>query len=399
LNRSIYYTSQLSLVAGTMLCAAPAMAETEFVTDLSVGVGASTNPYLENGPVESTASASISVTPRLTIKDDVTTFNLRGFARIEEYEEDFRTNSSYGFDGSVNHALSERTQLRGRLGYRGSIVGVNDAFFNPPDVIDDNFLPPVADDIALNGLNQRRHTFQTGIGLTQTLSELDSVSVDLGATAVRFSNSSAQDEFNSFNQTLGYSRVLSDRTSIGASIGFSEVNYLGQRAGDSTIITPSLNVSHQISEAFNVSASAGVSFSRSKNVIGSTKSSDLAASFDLCRSTERTDLCIGASRQTLPTSFDGVRSQTSFNIGYNRQLTRDDRINLSASYSRSSNAVFGISEDFDYLRTSATFNHDFNQRFSGFVSAGYSDSYQDGINRRANFQVGVGIRLTFGNNR
>ncbi len=160
MNKSIYYTSQLSLVAGTMLCAAPAMAETEFVTDLSVGVGASTNPYLENGPVESTASASISVTPRLTITDTTTTFNLRGFARIEEYEEDFRTNSSYGFDGSVNHALSERTQLRGRLGYRGSIVGVNDAFFNPPDVIDDNFLPPVADDIALNGLNQRRHTFR-----------------------------------------------------------------------------------------------------------------------------------------------------------------------------------------------------------------------------------------------
>lgn len=399
MHRSIYYTGQLSLVAGTMLCAAPAMAETEFVTDLSIGAGASTNPYLENGPVESTASASISVAPRLTITESTTTFNLRGFARIEEYERDFRTNNSFGVNGSVDHGLSERTQLRGRLGYSGSIVGVNDAFFNPPDVIDNNFLPTIADDIALNGLNQRRHSFQAGVGLSHSLSELDSVSFDVGATAIRFADSVVQDEFNAFNQNIGYSRVLSDRTSIGASLGFSQVNYLGQRTGDSSIISPSVNISHQISRDFNISASAGVSFASSKNILGTTKSSDLTASFNLCRSNDNNSLCIGASRQTLPTSFDGVRSQTSFNIGYSQQLNRDDSISLNGSYSRSSNSILGVSDDLDYLRSSVTFDHKFRERFTGFVSFGYSDSYQDSINRKANTQVSIGIRLTFGNNR
>ncbi|MEP2102419.1 MAG: hypothetical protein ABJP02_13025 [Parasphingorhabdus sp.] len=399
MHRSTYYTRQLGLVAGTMLCATPAMAETEFVTDVSIGAGASTNPYLENGPVQSTASGSISVAPRLRITEAATTFNLRGFARIEEYERDFRTNNSFGVNGSVEHGLSERTQLRGRLGYRGSIVGVNDAFFNPPDVIDDNFLPTIADDIALNGLNQRRHSFQGGLGLSHSFSELDSISVDAGATAIRFADSAVQDEFNSFNQNIGYSRVLSDRTSVGASLGFSQVNYLGQRTGDSSIITPSLNISHQISEDFTISASAGVSFARSKNILGTTKTSDLAASFDICREIDNNSLCFGASRQTLPTSFDGVRSQTSFNLGYSQKLNRDDSISLNGSYSRSSNSVVGVSEDFDYLRTSVTFNHKFRERFTGFVSFGYSDSYQDAINRKANTQVSIGIRLTFGNNR
>ncbi len=399
MHRSIYYTGQLSFVAGTMLCATPALAETEFVTDLSIGAGASTNPYLEDGPVESTISGSISVAPQLTVTESTTTFILRGFARIEEYERDFRTNSNFGVTGSVDHGLSERTQLRGRLGYSGSIVGVNDAFFNPPDVINDNFLPTVADDIALNGLNRRRHSFQTGIGVSHSLSELDSFNADLGATAIRFANSAAQNEFNAFNQNIGYSRVLSDRTSIGASVGFSQVNYLGQRIGDSSIITPSVNVSYQISRDFNITASAGVSFARSKNIVGTTKSSDLAASFNLCRSNENNNLCIGASRQTLPTSFDGVRSQTSFNIGYRQQLNRDDSISLNGSYSRSSNSILGVSDDLDYIRSSVTFDHKFRERFTGFVSVGYSDSYQDGINRKANTQVSVGIRLRFGNNR
>lgn len=399
MHRSIYYTSPLTLAAGSLFCVAPAMAETSFVTDVSIGAGASTNPYLENGPVQSTASASISVSPRLVITESVTTFKLRGYARIEEYEENFRTNNGYGLSGSVDHGLTERTQLRGRLGYSGSIIGVNDAFFNPPEVFDDNFLPTIADDIALNGQSQRRHTFQTGVGISHSFSALDSISADVGASAIRFDGANVQNEYNFFSQNLGYSRVLSDRTSIGASLGLGQVNYLGQRQGDSTIITPTVNISYQLSEDFNVSATAGVSFSNSKNLVGTTKTSDLSGSLSLCRSGETNNLCLSASRQTSPTSFDGVRSQTSFTLGYSQQLNRTDSVTVNGGYSRSSNSVQGFSEDFDYLRTSATYNHKFTDRFTGFVSAGYSDSYQTGINRKANTQVSIGIRLKFGNNR
>ncbi|MEP3224695.1 MAG: hypothetical protein ABJO01_01880 [Parasphingorhabdus sp.] len=399
MHRSIIHTSSLTLAAGTLLSAVPAMAETSFVTDVSIGVGASTNPYLENGPVDSTGSVSISVAPRLVVTESVTTFKLRGYARLEEYEEDFRTNNGYGLSGSVDHELSERTQLRGRLGYSGSILGVNDAFFNPPEVFDDNFLPIIADDIALNGLDQRRHTVQTGIGITHSLTELDSISADAGVSLIRFSGGGVQNEYNFFNQNLGYSRIISDRTSIGASVGFGQVNYLGQRQGDSTIITPSVNISHQLSEDFTLSASAGVSFANSKNLIGTSKSQDFSGSLSLCRTTETGNLCLSGSRSTSPTSFDGVRSQTSFTLGYSQQLNRDDSLTFNAGYSRSSNSVFGISDDFDYLRTSATYNRRFTDRISGFVSAGYSDSFQSGINRRANTQVSVGIRFTLGNNR
>ncbi|MEL6873843.1 MAG: hypothetical protein AAGM33_00045 [Pseudomonadota bacterium] len=394
----------LALASGSMILPAPALAETQFYTDVSLGAGLSTNPYLQNGPVDSTVSGSVTVVPRLIVTEDVTTFDLRGLARIEEFEEGFRTNTAYGIDGSVEHSLSDRTQLRARAGFRGSIVGVNSGFFNPPEVIDNNFLPPVADDIGLNGTNQRRTTFQGGVGISHSLSELDSISVDVSASAVRFGDAIVQDEYNFFSQNVGYSRVLSDTTSIGASVGLSQVNYLNQDQGDSSIISPSITFDQQIGPDFTLSGSAGVSFARVDNgPFGKTNSTDFSGTLSLCRQGQNSNFCLNGSRQTLPSAFDGVRSQTSVGLGYTRKLSRNDDLSISAGYSRSSNPVLGptqvVSETLEYVRGSATFNHRFQDRITGFISVGYSDSYQQGISREANKQVSIGVRFRFGNNR
>lgn len=394
----------LALASGSMILSGPALAETEFYTDVSLGAGWSSNPYLQNGPQDSSISGSVLVVPRLILTEDVTTFDLRGLARIEEYDEDIRTNTAYGLDGSVEHSLSDRTQLRARAGFRSTIVGVNSGFFNPPDVIDTNFLPPVADDIGLNGTNQRRTTFQGGVGISHNLSEVDSISVDASANAVRFGDSTVQDEYNFFSQNVGYSRVLSESTSIGASLGLSQANYLNQDLGDSTIVSPAITFEQQIGPDFRLSGAAGVSFARVDNgLLGKTNSTDFSGTLSLCREGPNSNFCLNGSRQTLPSAFDGVRSQTTVGVGFSRKLSRNDDLSISAGYSRSSNPVLGptqvASETLEYVRGSATFNHRFQDRITGFISAGYSDSYQQGISREANMQVSIGVRFRFGNNQ
>lgn len=393
----------LALASGSMICSAPALAETQFYTDVSLGAGWSSNPYLQNGPSSSSISGSVTVIPRLTLTEDVTTFDLRGLARIEEFDEDIRTNTAYGLDASVAHSLSDRTQLRARAGFQGSIVGVNSGFFNPPDVIDTNFLPPIADDIGLNGTNQRRTTFQGGAGISHSLSEVDSISLDVSASAVRFGDAIVQDEYNFFSQNVGYSRVLSETTSIGVSLGLSQVNYLNQSQGDSDIISPAITFEQQIGPDFNLSGSAGVSFARVDNgPLGKTNSTDFSGAFSLCRQGQSNNFCLSGSRQTLPSAFDGVRSQTSIGLGYSQKLSRKNDFSVSAGYSRSSNPVLGpnqvATETLEYVRGSATFNHRFQDRITGFISVGYSDSYQQGISREANTQASIGIRIRFGNN-
>ncbi|SIN60470.1 hypothetical protein SAMN02745824_0672 [Parasphingorhabdus marina DSM 22363] len=387
-----------------MILSAPAFAETQFYTDVSLGAGWSSNPYLQNGPQESTISGSVTVIPRLVLTEDVTTFDLRGLARIEEFDEDLRTNTAYGLSASVAHSLSERTQLRAQAGFDGSIVGVNSGFFNPPDVINENFLPPVADDIGLNGTNQRRTSFQGGVGISHNISEVDSISLDVSATAVRFGDSVIQDEYNFFTQNVGYSRVLSETTSIGASVGLSQVNYLNQDQGDSNIISPSITFDQQIGPDFELSGAVGVSFARVDNgPLGKTNSTDFSGSFTLCRQGQTNNFCLSGSRQTLPSAFDGVRSQTSVGLGYTQKLSRKNDLSINAGYSRSSNPVLGptqiATETLEYVRGSATFNHRFQDRITGFISVGYSDTYQRSISREANTQASIGIRVRFGNDQ
>ena len=403
MTRILKSAAPFALAGGSIILSSPALAETQFYTDVSLGAGWSSNPYLQNGQSSSALSGSVTVVPHLTLTEDVTTFDLRGLARIEEFDEDIRTNTSYGIDGSVTHSLSERTELRARAGFRGSIVGVNDGFFNPGDVIDENFLPPVADDIGLNGTNQRRTTYQGGVGISHSLSEVDNISLDLSATAVRFGDTIVQDEYNFFSQSVGYSRVLSETTAIGATLGLSQINYLNQSQGDADIISPAITLEQQIGPDLVFSGSAGVSFARVDNgPLGKTNSTDFSGAFSLCREGETSNFCLRGSRATLPSAFDGVRSQTTVGLGFSRKLSRRNDLSLNASYSRSSDPVLGptqvATETLEYVRGSATFNHRFQDRISGFVSVGYSDSYQRNFSREANMQVGIGITIRFGDN-
>ncbi len=388
-------------IAGAALVATPVNAQSVFTTDVSVATGLSTNPLQSLESTGTSPSITVDVVPRLVVEDALTTYHLDGFLRFEEYLDEVQSTSSYGVNGLVENRLSELTSISANVGFNSSIVGVNDAFFLPVDPTNQPVIvPDIADDIGLIGQNSRRNQLQAGIGLSSKLSSIETINASLAASALRYDDAVFQTDYNYYSQSIGYSRQVSEVGNVGVSLALGETDYLGSSLGDAFTATPTVTWSSRIASDLTVSASLGVAFTRLETGTGRTSSSDLAGSLNICRNREYNNFCLGASRNTLPTSFGGVRTQTSIDFGYSQRLNRTDDLRISASYSHSSNSIVDDElQAIDYVRGSARFSHRFGDRLSGFVSAGYSDTFGFQIDRKPNFEGNVGISYRFGNIR
>jgi len=377
------------------LSSVPALAQAEFTADATVGGGAATNPYLVSGAAQSSATVTASIQPHVVVRDTLTTFRLDGEFTDTHYFSNYDDSQTYSARASVDHVLSSRASIRGSIGVGGGIVGVNQALFNPT-VPEGNDLPPIVDDVTLDGLRQRRQNYQASLGVGLQLSPYDSIDINGSASAIRFSGASSLDEYNYFSQQIGYSRRISAHTQVGVTMNVGESDYLGTPFGDGTIYSPSLTFSTTTASNFTIEAAGGVSVSKLNTGFGRMTSTSWTASLSVCRRNEFGALCVYGTRATLPSSLNGVRSQSSLGLGYTRRIGPADDIAVNASYSNSSEPLFSLATSADYVSSAVTWNHRFGQRLFGFVSAGYSDAFQSGFNRRGNFQANVGLRIRLG---
>ena len=85
-------------------------------------------------------------------------------------------------------------------------------------------------------------------------------------------------------------------------------------------------------------------------------------------------------------------------LALERRLSELGRVSVALGYSRASAplARAASGQRVEYASATGTYSHQINRRAAAFVSAGYSDSFQTGVSRRANIQVGAGIRVTLG---
>ena len=415
----MFSVSVLGISAVAMLMSEPAYAQSRFTTDVSVAGGVAKNPVQSVDNTNTTGSVTVDVIPQLTINDALTTYNIRGFAHVVQYTENIPSNNSFGLDGLVQNQISEVTQVSANISYLTNIVGGNNAYFLPIDptfaptnpagggvILPNVILPNLADEIGLNGFNVRRHNIQTGIGISTKLSPLDSVSANVSASAVRYNGSGLQSEYNYYTQSFSYSRRISELGDVGVSVSLGETNYLRQQTGDAFTVTPTVTWSKRLSPTIDISAAAGLAFTSVQTGFGNRTSTDFSGSLNLCRTLEYSSLCLAASRSTLPSSFGGVRSQSSIDVTYSQRLSRRDSISGSVSYSRSSNPILNNnsfspaltdnSQSLSYLRGYARFSRAFSDRLSGFVSAGYANTFESNLNRKASYEGSVGINYRFG---
>ena len=390
--------------AGTGLCAT-AQAQSQWSVDVGAGAGISTNPYQQVGAASSgaTFTGNVSVRPSLVIQRPTTTLTLDGNAAVAFYGSDYGANESFALSSGVQHKLSERTTLTGSLGYFNSILGsYNDVRVPVGQPVIESQLPVNLTDPALGVLGRRQESYQGAVGLGSLLSPRDRVNVNLAASATRLGGV-AYSDFNYLSPSASYSRAVGEGFDIGASMSVGFTNYLRTRIGDATVYQPQLTASRRLGSRWTIDLAAGAGIASVRNANGTTtNSTSFNGSATLCRRDDRWNACFSASRQTVPSTFQGVRTQTSVSASVGHRLGPNDDLSLSASYSRAGapvqqNVIGGVRDGgVDYISANGSLSHRFGRALSGFVSLGVANGYERGINRSANFTALAGLSYRFG---
>src|SRR6478735_1711410 len=116
----------IGLVLGAALNANGASAEDHQSFDVSVSGRTVTNPYLDSNNHSLEAAGSISIDPRISTGNEVTTFVINGDFRLDQYTGGYGTDQSLAAGAAVQTRLSERTVLSGGANFTSSRLGAID---------------------------------------------------------------------------------------------------------------------------------------------------------------------------------------------------------------------------------------------------------------------------------
>lgn len=391
------------VVAWAVFAPTAAEAETRAWVNTSVKAEIASNPYLLSGPKTSSSSGTVTVSPGVKFVDGVKTITLRGDYRHTEYSRRYRSSDDYTIGASLAQQLTPRLGYNASLGYDSSIVGANDLLTFSPNPNNSGVFLPLPGDIALNGLRQRRQALNGGLSLNYTASARNQFTAQGGFSIVRFPVASSASEYDSSSGSIGYSRVINGKTSVGLDVSISRADYRRTPLGDATTISPQATFKTKFGASWSLSASLGVSHSRISGLVGKTTQDSAAGSLNLCNATTRGKFCLFGSRSVQPTSFGStVRPQTSVGLSYNVRLDAKSTIDASANLSRSGQISQGnivTGGTIDYGRASLTYSRRLSQRFQGYITADYADSYKDPTPRKANTAVSIGISFALGDTR
>ena len=422
-----------AVLFGLCVAASPAVAQDLLSVDASASAGVSSNPFLQAGPTSAAITGTLGIRPSWVSERPLTTLRIDANANLMFYDKDYGTNGSVTVQGSAMHRLSERTTLNGSISYVNTIVGsfgdvgvpigtpvgiaipavgspaASDTTTVPVVVPVQQALPTYVSDPVLNGIGRRRQAYLVSGGISTLLSPHDQLSFNLSASANRSSGDRALNpldlqDFNYFTPIITYSRTIDAKTSVGTSFSVGITDYLGTRTGDARIYQPSLIATRVIGQRWTLSGSLGAAIVDLNEIDGTSRTStSLNGAANLCRRDVRWTGCLSASRQTLPSSFQGVRTQTSIAASFDHQVNARDTLSFNGGYSRASGpiqqVVVGDPHDqaLQFVSASSSYSHRFTRTWSGFATVGYAKALDDNVFRRdANYTVLVGASYSFG---
>jgi hypothetical protein len=388
----------LAIAPGSFCFGAPASADTRMGVDVAAGGSVESNPYLSRNS-SADASGSLQIDPWLTVSDDVSSVDIRGNLNLQRYTQ--RSNGT-DISGTANLATSRRlspyVSLSGGLNYITTLNGTNLTFVgisptDPPP-------PPTTPlpDITLGGGRIRTQSLAGNLGMSLRLSPLDQVGASF--TASRFaSNSGSGRDYKYLNGGLNYSRTLSERTSLLASVRYARSNYDGTAVGDGTIITPEIGMRRTLSPSMTLSVSLGASFTRSKRADGTIeKFTSLSGDARICRNQETAAICLVAGRSAQPTSLGGISAVTNIALNYNKRVSRRDTVTFGLGFNGTNSSDDSLTRGLETSKSyfaSGTWAREFDRRLSAFVSPSYS-RIMNSSNSYNSFRLSAGVRYKFG---
>jgi hypothetical protein len=388
----------LARVVATVLATVPFFGAARAEPTAGIGVSGSleysNNPYLLTTPDADAVRARISVSPYIEERTARSSLRVSADASWSAYNRRYRDAIDLATQVGYSNRLSEKFSIRAGVGLNSSLGSrfSTSEIFEPPSTT--NNLPPIID-LTLIGFQDRTTQAQANAGLTYSIDNRNSLSISYDGSVTRYPRSAGRSEYSNIRQNVSYSRVMSSRVNVGASVSVSRVNYFGGPLGDAVIISPSLDGTFQLAQRWTLST--GIGFSSSRVDVGPFKlsSTDLSGSLSVCRTDTRTNFCVNGARSTAASSFDGVRTTTTAGLSYSYRLNARDSISASGGYSRSSAPKRQVGPPTDYLSASTNYSRRFSNRMTGNITGGFSRS--SFVGTRSSAFASIGINYNFGN--
>lgn len=393
-------TSQCLCVAGVALFfASPAAAETGSEITVSASTAYDSNPFLAFGGDRDVASFRLELAPSVYESDGVSSLRVSGRAEHVEYLKYYDSVQNLSANVAATHRINPRLDISADVLVSS---GVSTTDFNRPVGVGDGTgaVPtlPIDDDVTLLGERQRRNLASVDVSLRYKPGEADELRWSSAVYLQRYPSGRLEDS-DYASQRLAYTRGINGIFSLGGSVEASSSNFKGGRVGDAKMVSPQLSVTARIDSRLEAFASLGVSFTRTKLALGTDNSTTLAGSARICYKGSLSNFCLDGQRQVLPSAIGGVRKQTSVGASYSLRLSEREVLQLGGGYSRASAPLAGLGGNFESIRGYARYERQIDQRFSAFVSGGYSDTSDDLGIKRSNVQGLLGISYKFGNSR
>lgn len=368
--------------------------------DLTAGLGYSSNPRMQFGDSQGSGFGRLSARGFHSMVGERTSGSVTGFAEASAYLQDYGIESIFAVDGNVSHEASEKVTLFGSAGVSGDISGQlsNRFLYTPPEVIvpDPNLPPPVTvEDPDFFGFAGRQYRVYGQAGASIRTSEVGRISVSGGAQRV-FYTEDLLDDYTSLFGTVSYDHTLSERTSVGVSVGVNRTDYDG--SGDhSTIINPAVFVRTQLDEQWTAQASVGVSFSDVEREGTSDSSKNLSLDGSICRTTETERLCGRIGQYSSASALDSLVTTSSIGVDWFKRLDADQTIQLSTSAVRYAvdEVILDNTTSYHY-RIAASYSRRINGRLSAGADLGARTLRLDGPDPDPDFTGSLFVRYRLG---
>lgn len=394
---ALLLTGALAALAG-----APAVAqETRAAVDVAVGGSYSSNPFLIRDGGAGAFATELSVTPQVTFLDERSEATLAAHYRRSDYLTRYSAADSYGVSAQGRRALSPTVNARANLSLNSSIVGQNG--LGVVGVVDPTPNPvPGTPDIAVIGLNQRQNAISAGLGADWRFGPRDTLTGQVSINRITYGDAGSFALLSSRTTaaTVGYSRALSERTSIGVQGSASWIDY-DQPGFSGTTYSPQFTFTRQVSEALNFSLGAGVIFLSSTTPLGTSKVTGFSGSFNGCRTAGRSTQCLRGYSDAQPTGLGDVSRRYGGALDYSYRLREADVLRATVEYSRlaATTDTTVQAANVGFLTGLASYERRFTRRFFAGASVGYRQATGNGFGNPSDTTFRLFLRTRLGDRR
>lgn len=368
--------------------------------DLTGSLGYASNPLLRTVDSHSSVFGRASARGVHAWNSEISSTRLSAFVEATSYFNDYGLKSIFSLTGDTQRQLSPRVRVFGSAGVSGDLAGQlsNRFLYVPPlpEVPDVGEPPPVTvEDPDLFSFSGRQYRVYGQAGASIRVSPRSNLSLSGGAQRIIYTN----DFFDDYTTLFGngsYDYSLSERTTLGATVGIRRTDYDNSSDG-TTIINPGLSIRTRLSEYWDISGGIGVSFADVERGGISSNSTNLSFNGSVCHTSEFDRFCGRVARLSNSTSRSALVTSTSVGLEWFRKLDENQTLQVSASVIRYvSDQDIGDDSKTHHFRLAGSYSRRVNDRLSAGADVGVRALRRDGPDPNTDVSGSLFVRYRLG---